>query len=460
VAEDLVGRSAVSLAGMVQRGEVTAVEVVRAHLARIAEIDRRLGAFQTVRRVRSLAEAAAVDARGDISTLPLAGVPVAVKDVVDVAGEATLHGSAALPERVATGDDATVARLRAAGAVVVGKTRGPELSIWGASDNVYGAAVNPWDTSRVSGGSSGGSAAAVAAGMVPLALGSDGLGSIRIPAAVCGVVGIKPGSGVVPMEIAGRDDHWYGMSQYGPLATTVADLALGLDVLAGSHRFRAAIAADGGGTVESPLRVAVSTAPPAPGLAIARPMRDAVGRAGRLLRRSGHEVSRRDPPASPRETLAILARWTMGALRDAEDLGLDLSAAEPRTHRHVAVGRWFARRYPVRPSQAEAWRGRLDGFFAACDVVVTPTLAQPPLRARAWHRRSWLANLQANLRYAPFPSLWNLADAPSAAVPMGHDADGLPVSVMVTAPHGEEETVLRVARDLERAAGWVRHAPL
>ncbi|MBW3659115.1 MAG: hypothetical protein KY457_10790, partial [Actinobacteria bacterium] len=441
-------RPATELAATVRAGEVTAVELVRAALDRIDALDGRIGAFEVVRREAALLEAADVDARTDRAELPLAGVPVAIKDVVDVEGERTRHGSAALPATPATRDDLTVARLRAAGAVVVGKTRGPELSIWGTSDNVRGETVNPWDPSRVAGGSSGGSAAAVAAGMVPLALGSDGLGSIRIPAAACGLVGIKPGSGVVPITVAGRDEHWYGMSQYGPLATTVADLALGLDVLAGTDHYRRVADAD-----HRPLRIAVSTAPPTPGIVTAKPYRDAVGRAGSLLARAGHHVVQADPPYSPTEGLAILSRWTMGVARDAEDLGLDLDAAEPRTRAHVRAGRFLARVYPVRERQAVSWRERLAGFFASHDVVVTPTLAQPPIAARNWHARSWLANLQANARYAPFPSAWNLADAASAAIPMG-TSDGLPLSVMVTGPSGREETVLRVLSELERRSPW------
>ncbi|MBW3618900.1 MAG: amidase [Actinobacteria bacterium] len=447
-------RPATELAAAVRDGSTTAVEAVRGALDRIAALDGRIGAFEVVRHEAALAEAADVDARADRAELPLAGVPVAIKDVVDVAGELTRHGSAALPAEPADADDLTVARLRASGAVVVGKTRGPELSIWGASDNVRGEAVNPWDTSRVSGGSSGGSAAAVAAGMVPLALGSDGLGSIRIPAAACGLVGIKPGSGVVPMEIAGRDEHWFGMSQYGPLATTVADLALALDVLAGADRYRRIVGAE-----PRPLRVAVSTAPPALGVVTAKAYRDAVGRAGSLLARAGHHVVQADPPYSPRESLAILSRWTMGAARDADDLGLDLAAAEPRTRTHVRVGRFLERVHPVRESQAASWRARLEGYFASHDVAITPTLAQPPIAARSWHTRSWIANLQANTRYAPFPSAWNLADAASAAVPMG-TSRGLPLSVMVTAPNGHEATVLQVLAELERLAPWTRHAPL
>lgn len=447
-------RPATELAAAVRAGTTNAVDVVRAALDRIDARDGRIGAFETVRREAALAEAADVDARADRADLPLAGVPVAIKDVVDVRGEPTRHGSAAIPAPPATEDDETVRRLRAAGAVVVGKTRGPELSIWGASDNVRGNARNPWDTSRVAGGSSGGSAAAVAAGMVPIALGSDGLGSIRIPAAACGLVGIKPGSGVVPLEVAGRDEHWYGMSQYGPLATTVEDLAVTLDVLAGTDRYRPSLDDDAG-----PLRIAVSTAPPTLGAWTAKPIRDAVGRAGSHLARAGHHVVQADPPYSPSETLAITARWTMGASRDADDLGLDLEACEPRTATHVRVGRWFERRYPIRESQATSWQDRLAGFFADHDVVITPTLAQLPPAAKEWHRLPWIANILANARYAPFPSLWNLADMPSAAVPMG-TSHGLPLSVMVSAPHGHEAVVLRVLGALEDAAPWTRHAPV
>ncbi|MGP4089216.1 amidase family protein, partial [Streptomyces sp. KR55] len=192
-----VGRTAVEIAAAVREKRVTPREVMAEHLERIERIDGRVGAFRTVRAKAALAEADEVGARGDLGELPLAGVPVAVKDNLAVRGEAVRIGSAATADTPADQDHVTVARLRAAGAVVVGLTNVPELCVFGTTEGVHGIARNPWDTTRTAGGSSGGSAAAVAAGLVPIALGNDGMGSLRIPAANCGVVTIKPGRGVV-----------------------------------------------------------------------------------------------------------------------------------------------------------------------------------------------------------------------------------------------------------------------
>jgi amidase len=195
------------------------VEVVGEHLDRIGEADPSLGAFHLVRAQTALAEAAAVDARPDRPGLALAGVPVAVKDNIAVTGEPMRVGSRASSAGLQTRDHPVVARLRAAGAVVVGVTRMPELAIWAFTDGGSGWPVTP----GTCGGSSGGSAAAVAAA-VPLAHGNDGLGSIRVPAAACGLVGLKPGFGLVPAELGG--DNWSSMGENGPIATTVADAAL------------------------------------------------------------------------------------------------------------------------------------------------------------------------------------------------------------------------------------------
>ncbi len=227
---DWAGRTAAEIAAAVREKRTTPREVVARHLARIERLDGRIGAFRAVRAEAALTEADEVGARGDLGELPLAGVPVAVKDNLAVRGESVRVGSAATPDAPAGSDHVTVARLRAAGAVVVGLTNVPELCVFGTTDGVHGTARNPWDPARSAGGSSGGSAAAVAAGMVPLALGNDGMGSLRIPAANCGLVTLKPGHGVVPAGIG--DGDWFGMSENGPLATTVEDLRLMLAVLA------------------------------------------------------------------------------------------------------------------------------------------------------------------------------------------------------------------------------------
>ena len=196
--------TAAETADAVRRGDLSAVAAVEAALDRIAAHDPVIGAFQVVRAERARAEAAQIDADPHRDSLPLAGVPIAVKDNVPVSGEPMRIGSAATDPTPQTTDHEVVRRLRAAGAVVVGLTRVPELCVYGATDSVFGVTRNPWNLERTPGGSSGGSAASVAAGMVAVAHGNDGMGSIRIPAACCGLVGIKPGLGTVPCRAGQR----------------------------------------------------------------------------------------------------------------------------------------------------------------------------------------------------------------------------------------------------------------
>ncbi|HXJ66728.1 MAG TPA: amidase family protein, partial [Actinomycetota bacterium] len=260
MAGKLVGETAGEIAEAVRSGAATPADAVREHLEQIDAMNNEVGAFLRLRREQALAEADAVAARADLADLPLAGVPIAIKDNVQVEGEPTRFGCPQTPTDPATEDHEVVKRLRGAGAVVVGITRLPELGVWGTTEDVWGVARNPWDLDRTPGGSSGGSAAAVAAAMVPVAHGNDGLGSIRIPAACCGLFGIKPGVGVVPSGV-GRTS-WRGLAENGPLATTVDDAALVLSVMAGDPSIA---------TVEPPankLRIAVSTKVPLVGLKV------------------------------------------------------------------------------------------------------------------------------------------------------------------------------------------------
>lgn len=282
-----LGRQATEIATAVRAGEVTARAVVAEHLARIRAIDGELGAFRVVREQRALAEADVVDARADRADLPLAGVPLAVKDNTAVAGEAARCGSAATPDEPAAADHEVVRRLRAAGAVVVGLSSMPELGLFPMDDSVYGIARNPWRPERTPGGSSGGAAVAVAAGMVPVAQGNDGLGSIRIPAACCGLFGLKPGPGVLPPPFE-QGNPWFGLAEHGPLATTVADAALLLAVMAGRPEWAEVAVPD------RPLRVAVSTRPPVAGLPVDREYQAAARAAGKALADAGHDVRAAD----------------------------------------------------------------------------------------------------------------------------------------------------------------------
>jgi len=445
-----VGRTAVELARKVSTGECSARSVAQAHLDHLAEVDHRLGAFVTVRSQAALADADAVDQHPDRSRLPLAGVPVAVKDVIDVAGEPTRHGSLATSQEPASADDPLVRRLKDAGAVILGKTRGPELSLWGTSDDPTATVVSPWDPTRGAGGSSGGSAAAVSAGVVPLALGTDGLGSVRIPAAACGVVGFRPGAPHLGAELGGRP-HWFGMTRYGPFATTAADAALLTEVMSGA-RFALDAA------LSEPLDVAVSWRAPAPGVTVSNAWREAALEAGRLLHHAGHEVTRADPPYDRATVQAVVARWTQGAGADVAALDLDPELLQPRTRAHVAAGERLAKVAEVADDDVLRWRERLAPFFAEHDVLLTPAFARAQPAATAWHTRPWAANIAANLSAFPFTAPWNLADIPSAVVPLWEEG-GRPLSVQIVADVGREDRVLAVAALLGSMVPQRRHAP-
>ncbi|MFE9369977.1 amidase [Streptomyces sp. NPDC006711] len=466
------GRTAVEIADAVRREEVSPREVVADHLARIAEGDGRVGAFRVVRAEAALAEADAVGARADLAGLPLAGVPVAVKDNVPVRGESTRNGSAATSTEPAAADHVLVARLRAAGAVVVGLTHVPELCVFGTTDGVHGIARNPWDLTRTPGGSSGGSAAAVAAGFVPLALGNDGMGSLRIPAAHCGLVGLKPGSGRVPRELGGG---WYGMSENGPLATTVADARLMFSVLAGeaAEDFGTRTAQSPGGAgpggggeggvaqgapASARLAVAFSIRSPIPGVRVGARYAALAREAARALARAGHEVTLAHPPYPLSFGTVVLAHWAGGTAQDAE--GLDPRLLTPRTRRHVALGRFASRLGMLRSDHKAALNRRLEPFFTRYGVLITPALARRGPAADAWHERGWLANALVNTACSPMTPPWNLSGRPALAVPFGVLPTGLPGSVQLVGRPGSEHQLLDVAAQLEQLHPWERTAPL
>lgn len=442
--------TAVELAAAVRAGTTTAVDATRAALASIESDD--VGAFQLVRAEKALAEAAAVDARADRSTLPLAGVPIAIKDNIPVAGEPLRDGSAATSDAPSAADHPVVTRLRDAGAVVVGLTRVPELCVFGATDSVYGISRNPWNRSRTPGGSSGGSAAAVASGFVPIAHGNDGMGSIRIPAANCGLVGLKPGAGLVPQHIG--VDAWFGMSENGPLATTVADAALMLSVLAGRPELATV-------TEPGPLRIAVATNEPS-GLVRTDPeFRRGVTETAEALRALGHTVTEVAFPY-PADPVPLLVRWMAGTATDAALL--DTRKLEPRIRTHARLGRLARRIGLLSPKPVDRIRAQVTKFFDAYDVLLTPTLAQPGLEAVEWGKRGWYANVMANIRYAPYPSLFNLLGWPAASVPAGwHATAEVPLAVqLVVPPRPEgagEAAILGLAAQLERVRPWPRTAP-
>ena len=450
-----LGWTASSVADEVRAGRRTAVDAVTESLARIREYDDDVAAFQVVRRERALAEAADVDARADRAHLPLAGVPVAIKDNVPVAGEPMRVGSAATDDAPQPADHPVVARIRAAGGVVVGLTRVPELCVFGATDSVHGITRNPWDLARTPGGSSGGSAAAVAAGMVPVAHGNDGMGSVRIPAACCGLVGIKPGLGVVPAHLGATD--WYGMSENGALATTAEDAALLLSVMADDPAL-AQVA-----PLDERLHAAVSFRAPVAGVAVDPAWAAAADRLGSMLRGEGHDVQYAEPvsatdAAGNAAAIAGLVRWFAGTAADAD--ALDPARLESRVRRHAMLGR-LVRRTPLMDERLrESWIRHADEFLREYDLLITPALAQPPINARRWFSGGWSSTMLANIRYAPFAAPWNVAGMPAIVIPMGvHPQAGTPVAAQVVARRGREALLLSVAAWVERTRPWRRTAP-
>jgi amidase len=446
-----VGATAKQIARAVRRGDASATQIVADHLERIAITDPSLEAFRVVRGGEAIVEAEKVDEQEDLANLPLAGVPVAVKENTAVAGLPTWSGSAAARSReVAEDDHEVVRRLRGAGAVVVGVTKMPEMGLWATTDDASGATRNPWDRDRTPGGSSGGSAAAVAAGLVPIAQGNDGLGSIRIPAACCGLVGLKPGRGVVPAQL-GIDD-WFGLVENGVLTTTVADAALGFSVLAGRSPVK---------LVEpSKLRVGVSVRPPMAGVKLDAPNREAVSIAARLLNRAGHDTVTANPAYPTKVGLATTATWFAAAYREADAQGLDLKALQPRTRRHIQLGKMMWNRGLVRQEQRDAWRESSIQFFADknVDVLVMPALAGTPPSADGNATGSWRHNVLSNLRYAPYAAPWNMAGLPAIVVPVGTRPDGLPLAVQIVGPPESELLLLSIAGQFEVANPWQRHA--
>ena len=427
-----------TLADAVHTGRRSAADIAREHLARVDRLDPTLNAFQEVRPAGALAEASLVDVDPQRSRLPLAGVPVVVKDNTAVAGLAVRHGSAATSHAPATEDDLLVRRLRTAGCVVLGSTRMPELAAWAfTSSAAFGVTRNPADPDRDPGGSSGGAAAAVASGMAALAVGTDGGGSLRVPAAACGLVGVKPTRGLVPLP-GGRDTHWFGLTVAGPLARTPYDAAVLLAVLAGR---------DVPHSLDEPpsCRVGSSLRSPSP---LGRPdahQRAALAVAEQGLAMAGHTV-RRAGPAYPVSLLNEWgAAWLAGIAEEADRLGLDESRLEPRTRTMVRKGRKVIRKGG--PSAGDRWRTRALAWFEDHDVLLTPVTARVPAPAGALDGRGYLATYLSSARSVPFCQAWNLAGFPAVTVPVGSRA-GLPMAVQLVGPPDSEGLLLGLAGQL------------
>jgi amidase len=458
--EDLVFAGPAALAEQVRRKEIHPRELVELCLRRIDSIDAELNAFRTTMPEEALAAAEQVPPDG-----PLAGVPIAIKGDTPVAGQPTTRGSRTHGPPEAA-DAEVVRRLRAGGAIPIGITNVPELTIfpWTASD-ATGITRNPWNPERTPGGSSGGSAAAVAAGMVPCASGSDGGGSIRIPAACCGLVGMKPTRGRVSKMPEG--EHWLGLSTYGPLARTVADSAAMLDAMHGT------IAGDvhhappfegsyleAAGRAPGQLRIAISKKIP-PGLiaSLSADQRTAWEQTARLLTELGHTVGERDPVYGM-VGMEFTQTWLRGIYEDTLQVP-DRSKLERTTRRMASAGRVLvpgrrARRLRERRPRTSA---RILGLWDDFDVLLTPGLATTAIPAEGGYGRGAFGAFNTSARFTPWTPPFNVTGQPAVTLPAGLGADGLPLSVQLVGRMGAEDTLYRLAGQLEEARPWAGERP-
>jgi amidase len=450
---------------MVRNGEVSPTELVRLYLDRVERLDPQLNAFRVVLAERAMLEAEQAEARlkgGEERSL--LGVPIALKDEVDLAGELTTRGTDAYPEP-ANADSEMVRRLREAGAIVIGKTLLPELAICGFTESAtWGVTRNPWNPQRTPGGSSGGSAAAVASGMVPIASASDGGGSIRIPAASCGVFGLKPQRGRI--SLAPHLEHWLGLSANGCLSRNVLDTALWLDVTAGGSKEPGAPPpperpfVEAAKTPPGKLRVAWSTAVPRAlvPVTVSEVAKGAVESMVETLRSLGHEVERRDPDwgsignnSSP--------RYLRGIAEDVEHVP-EPQRLERRTRGFGRMGRLVPDGVLAAARRGErADAARIGAIFERSDVLVTPVMGGTALPVRRWEGRGALRTLLGMSRFYPYCIPWNHLGNPAMAVPTGFADDGMPLSVQIIGRPGDEATLLSLAAQIEAERPWADRRP-
>ncbi|MGW3243780.1 amidase [Streptomyces sp. NPDC001070] len=447
-----------------REGDVTSADLVRHALERIEATQPTVNAFRRVRAEAALAEAEDADRRLERGErLPLLGVPVAIKDDMDLAGEPTAFGCAgAFPDK--SEDAEAVRRLRAAGAIVVGKTNTCELGQWPFTEGpAFGATRNPWNLGHTPGGSSGGSAAAVAAGVVAAALGSDGAGSVRIPAAWTRLVGIKPQRGRVSTWPDAESFH--GLTGNGPLARTVADAALLLDAAAGQHpgdihRPPDIAAAEAAGREPGRLRIALSWRPPfvAARVPLDPAVRRAVTELAEALARLGHHVEEAEPRYGliglsflPR-ALAGISQWS--------DRVPDRALLDARTRAASRNGRLLAGAALRRARRAESGQHRRVGeIFTRFDVLLTPATATPPPSIGAMTELSGWRTDQAVIAACPYAWPWNVLGWPGVSVPAGFSGD-LPVGAQLLGPAHSEPLLVSLAAQLEGDQRWYeRRAP-
>jgi aspartyl-tRNA(Asn)/glutamyl-tRNA(Gln) amidotransferase subunit A len=470
---DLCSLPATDLARLVRAGEVSPVEVTDAALERVGRLDPQLHAFVELTADRARQRAREIGyalARGK-EVGPLAGVPVAVKDLIATAGVPTRSGSPAYRDFVPAEDDVSVERLVAAGAVVLGKTTVPEFGYSGVGHNpISPTARNPWNPALTPGGSSAGSGIAVATGMAPVALGSDGGGSIRIPAAHCGVYGFKASMGRVPLYPGCRDERYPGMSGWesleciGPLTRTVDDAALLMSVLAGPDPrdrhslpsgdvdWSTATAGDMRG-----MRIAFSA--DLGYLAVDPQVRSVVAEAVEVFRDLGCTVVEADPGWSdPHE-----AFWGL-VMADTDLTGMRQIVArygsEMSPHLVDLLSRpWTAEQLTDAAMVRKAVVNRMWRFMADYDLLVTPTLAVPPFPVGMQGPEEIDGRMVPTSAWLGFTFPINMTGQPAASCPAGMTADGLPVGLQIVGRHLGDAAVLRASAAFERARPWAERRP-
>jgi amidase len=461
---------ATEVAARIYDGNVSAGEAVEAALRRIEAVDPQIGAFVELDADRALAQARDIP-RGD--ERPFAGVPIAVKANTPVAGMCVNYASRFLTGHRPTHNAYLVRRLRAAGFIVVGTTNMSEFGILPTTEPRHtGPTRNPWDPTRTPGGSSGGSAAAVAAGLVPIAHGNDGGGSIRIPAACCGLVGLKPSRGRISR---GPDlgDSFLGAD--GALTRTVTDTAMLLDVLAGYEPGDATWAP----RPAEPYTIAMRRHPGRLRIAMsldnwlgvdAHPeVVRAVHEAAGCLRSLGHEVEEASPALPSPETLDVFLDVLGPGVALGVHFGETLAGRpaepdeiEPLTRAVTDQARRLpATRYLTSLAQLQLLARGTIAFFADYDLLLTPVLASRPVPIGEFHGcgDEPLEDLRRSGAFAPYTALFNVTGQPAISLPVGFGEDGLPNAVQLVGRPLAEDTLLQVATQIETARPWAAHRP-
>lgn len=468
---ELLTRSAVELAALVRSGELGARELTEDALRAIDQLDPTVRAFTHVAHQSALAVAGTI-APGD--PRPFAGVPIAIKDNRPVTGMPITMGSDLFGDAIARHDAFLVRRLRNAGFVIVGKTAMPEMGILPTTESRrFGPTHNPWALDRTPGGSSGGAAAAVAAGMVPIAHGNDGGGSIRIPAACCGLVGLKPARGRV--SIGPDGGHSFLVSD-GVLTRTVADTALVLDVLAGYEPGDATWAPPARDPYEElfklepgRLRVGLALAPPLEGAELDIVSERATLDAASLLESLGHQIEEANPPWRREGLLSDFTRAFGPLIAFTTALGGRLAGREP-TAADVEPLTWemyeHARSqdtvtYLAAQSRLESFARSVVTWMASYDVLLTPALGRRPVRIGEIHGRGPdpCENYRRSGYFTPYTAVVNVTGQPAIALPLYQGEDGLPTAVQLIGPPAREELLLSLAAQLEAVQPWADRRP-